>query len=108
MASENIVFYEKLVEAVRNYPFLCDKSSNDFKDTNKKKLCWKDVAKAVGVRTGKRTSLSCVLERGYLKLRLTCVGCLRGLEAGLSLTLDLVSLSLLLAGLDIQTERKQN
>ena len=56
MASENTV----LAEAVRNYPCLYDKSSDDFKDTNKKKLCWKDVAEAVGVSTGKRTLFSCL------------------------------------------------
>ena len=38
MASENTVFYEKLNEALRNYPCLYDKSSDDLKDTNKKKL----------------------------------------------------------------------
>lgn len=53
MASENTVLHEKLGEAVRNYPCLYDKSSDDFKDTNKKNLCWKDVAEAVGVSTGK-------------------------------------------------------
>lgn len=35
---------------------------------------------------------------------LTCVGCLRGLEAGFSLTPGLVSLCLLLAGLERLTE----
>ena len=43
MASDTF-FYEKLAEAVRLYPCLYDKSSEDFKDANKKKLCWKDVA----------------------------------------------------------------
>ena len=53
MASENTVLHEKLAKAVRNYPCLYDQSADDFKDTNKKKLCWKDVAEAVGVSTGK-------------------------------------------------------
>ena len=53
MASENSVFYEKLAEEVRSYTCLYDKSSDDFKDTNKKKLCWKDVAEAVAFSTGK-------------------------------------------------------
>ena len=53
MASENTVLHEKLAEAIRNYPCLYDKSLDDFKDTNKRKLCWKDVAEAVGVSTGK-------------------------------------------------------
>ena len=35
MASENTVLYEKPAEAVRNYPCLYNKSSDDFKDTNK-------------------------------------------------------------------------
>ena len=34
MTSENIVFYQKVAEAVLNYPCLYDKSSDDFKDTN--------------------------------------------------------------------------
>ena len=49
------VFHENLAEAVRLYPFLYNKSSEDFKDVNKKKLCWKDVAAAVGVTSGKWT-----------------------------------------------------
>ena len=35
MASENSVFYEKLAEEVRSYTCLYDKSSDDFKATNK-------------------------------------------------------------------------
>lgn len=35
MASENTVFYEKLAEAVGSYTSPQDKSSDDFKDTNK-------------------------------------------------------------------------
>ena len=52
MASDNSVLHEKLAgvaEAVCNYPCLYDKSSDDFKDANKKKFSWKDVAEAVGV-----------------------------------------------------------
>ena len=43
MASENTVFYEKLAEAIGNYPCLYDKSrpeaSDDFKVANKKAFC---------------------------------------------------------------------
>ena len=45
MASENTVFYEKLAEAVRNYLCLYDKSSDDFKDTNKKSFVGKMLRK---------------------------------------------------------------
>ena len=41
-----------LAKVVCNYPYLYDKCSDDFKNTNEKKLCWKDVAEAVGVSTG--------------------------------------------------------
>ena len=51
----NTEFYEKLAEAVRNFPCLYDKSSGDFKDANKKKLAWKDVAEATGIESGKLT-----------------------------------------------------
>ena len=61
MAS-NTVFYEKLAEAVRLYPCLYNKSSEDFKDANKKKLCWKYVAAAVGVTSGKWTFYSFVMD----------------------------------------------
>ena len=53
MASENTVLYEKLAEAVRNYPCLYDKSSDDFKDINKKKALLERCCEAVGVSTGK-------------------------------------------------------
>ena len=53
MTPESVVFYKKVAEAVRNYPCLYDKSSDDFKDTNKGKFSSKDVAEAVGVSTGK-------------------------------------------------------
>ena len=56
------MFYEKLAEAVRLYPCLYNKSSEDFKDANKKKLCWKDVAAAVGVSSGKWTFYSFVMD----------------------------------------------
>ena len=49
MATETAVLHEKLAEAVRNYPCLYDKSSDDFKDVNKKKLYWKGVAEVAGV-----------------------------------------------------------
>ena len=61
MASDT-VFYEKLAEAVRLYPCLYNKSSEDFKDANKKKLCWKDVAAAVNVTSGKWTFYSFVMD----------------------------------------------
>ena len=70
MTPESVVFYKKVAEAVRNYPCLYDKSSDDFKDTNKGKLCWKDVAEAVGVSTGKWTSFSRVFKQDRLKLKL--------------------------------------
>ena len=57
MASDT-VFYEKLAEALRLYPCLYNKSSEDFKDANKRKLYWKDVAAAVGVTSGKWTFYS--------------------------------------------------
>ena len=47
------VSYEKLVEAVCLYPCLYNKSSEDYKDVNKSKVCWKDVAAAEGVTSGK-------------------------------------------------------
>ena len=53
MASENTVFYEKPAEAVRNYPRLYNKSSDDFKDTNKKSFAGKMLQKRfTGVSTG--------------------------------------------------------
>ena len=44
--------YKRLAEAVRSYPVLYDKASHDFKDNNKKRLAWEDVAVAVGVSNG--------------------------------------------------------
>ena len=44
---------EKLAEAVRSYPVLYDKNDLNFKDKNKKNLAWEDVAKTVGVNSGK-------------------------------------------------------
>ena len=61
MASDT-VFYEKLAEAVRLYPCLYNKSLEDFKYANKKKLCWKDVAAAVGVTSGKWTFYRFVMD----------------------------------------------
>ena len=43
---------EKLAEAVRQFPVLYDKSCRDFKDNNKKRVAWEDVAKQVGLQTG--------------------------------------------------------
>jgi len=45
MASESTVFYEKLAGAVRNYPCLYDKSSDDFNDTNIKSFSGKMLQK---------------------------------------------------------------
>ena len=42
---------EKLAEAVRQLPVLYDKSCRDFKDNDKKRLAWDDVAKQVGLQT---------------------------------------------------------
>ena len=61
MAS-NTVSYEKLVEAVCLYPCLYNKSSEDSKDVNKSKVCWKDVAAAEGVTSGKWTFYSFVMD----------------------------------------------
>ena len=47
---------EKLAEAVRQFPVLYDKSCKDFKDNNKKRLAWDDVAKQVGLQTGMYSS----------------------------------------------------
>ena len=41
---------EKLSEAVRKYPVLYDKGSQDFKDRRKKKLAWDDVAEETGLK----------------------------------------------------------
>ena len=42
---------DKLAEAVRQFPVLCDKSCRDFKDNSKKRLAWEDVAKQVRLQT---------------------------------------------------------
>ena len=42
---------EKLAEAVRHFPVLCDKSCKDFKENSKERLAWDDVAKQVGLQT---------------------------------------------------------
>ena len=67
MASDT-VFFEKLAEAVRLYPCLYNKSSEDFKNANKKKPCWKDVTAAVGVISGKWTFYSFVMAAQEHKL----------------------------------------
>ena len=46
------VLEEKLAEAVRQFPFLYDKSYRNFKDNSKKRLAWEDVTKQVGLQTG--------------------------------------------------------
>ena len=52
MASESTDLYEKLAKEVCNYPCY-DKSSDNFKDANKKNICWNDVAEASGVSSCK-------------------------------------------------------
>ena len=47
---------EKLADAVRQFPVLYDKSCKDFKDNNKKRLAWDDVAEQVGLQTGMYSS----------------------------------------------------
>lgn len=49
---------EKLAEAVRSYPVLYDKNDLNFKDKNKKILAWDDVAKTVGLDSGKSQVLT--------------------------------------------------
>ena len=47
---------EKLAEAERQFLVLYDKSCKDFKDNNKKRLAWDDVAKQAGLQTGMYSS----------------------------------------------------
>ena len=56
---------EKLAEAVRQFPVLYDKFCRDFKDNNKKRLAWEDVAKQVGLQT----SAYCSSEYSFICLR---------------------------------------
>ena len=49
----NVIVDEKLAESVKKFPILCDKSSKDFKDREKKERAWEDVAKEVGFPSGK-------------------------------------------------------
>ena len=44
----------KLAEAVRKYTVLYDKGDKFFKDRNKKRLAWEDVAKEANFTDGKR------------------------------------------------------
>ena len=44
---------ENLAELVRNFPVLYDKSSPDFKNKQMKNAAWKDVARSLGLKTGK-------------------------------------------------------
>ena len=41
-----------LAEAVRKYPALYDKQDKYFKDKNKKRLAWADVAKEANLENG--------------------------------------------------------
>jgi len=45
MVSEKTVLHVKLAEGLCNYPCLYDKSSDDFKDTNKKNFAGKMIQK---------------------------------------------------------------
>ena len=54
----DVSVYEKLAEAVRSYPVLYDKNDLNFKDKNKKILAWDDVAKTVGLDSGKSQVLT--------------------------------------------------
>ena len=45
---------QKLSEAVRQYPVLYDKQDGSFKDRNKKKFAWEDVAKKADLADGKK------------------------------------------------------
>ena len=43
---------EKVAEAVRRFPILYNKSLKDFRDRNKKKNAWTEVAREAGLSTG--------------------------------------------------------
>ena len=43
---------EKVAEAVRRFPILYNKSLKDFRDRNKKKNAWAEVARQAGLSTG--------------------------------------------------------
>lgn len=45
---------EKLAELVRSYPALYDKSLPDFKNARKKELAWVEIAKQMGLNTGRQ------------------------------------------------------
>ena len=45
-------FEEKLASAVENLPVLYDKSLKEFKDSNKKKNAWQQVAQHLGLESG--------------------------------------------------------
>ena len=47
-----------LSEAVRKFPILYDKKDRCFKDKNKKKLAWEDVAKEANLKNGKKNLFS--------------------------------------------------
>ena len=55
---------EKLAETVRQFPVLYDKSCRDFKDNNKIRFAWEDVAKQVGLQTG----MYCSIEYSFICL----------------------------------------
>ena len=57
---------ERVAEGVRRFPVLYDKSCKDFKDANKKKNAWEEVAKQAGLSSG---MLNCKSERSLNCLR---------------------------------------
>ena len=52
MASNVNSMDEKVAEAVRRFPILYNKSLKDFRDRNKKKNAWEEVARQAGLSTG--------------------------------------------------------
>ena len=55
LSRENMVsnsMDEKVAEAVRRFPILYNKSLKDFRDRNKKKNAWAEVARQAGLSTG--------------------------------------------------------
>ena len=52
MATMATTLDERIAEAVRKYPVLYDKSCKDFKDKNKKRIAWSEVAKETGLKSG--------------------------------------------------------
>ena len=57
---------KRVAEGVRRFPVLYDKSCKDFRDANKKKNAWEEVAKQAGLSSG---MLNCKSERSLNCLR---------------------------------------